>query len=97
MNIGLEEKDLDLIVDVFKAFPTVKKAVVFGSRANGKHKRGSDIDIALYGESIPVNCIKSDLEDLPLPYFFDLVDISTVTNDALIEHINEFGVVVYET
>lgn len=47
--LGLKEEDLQYIIDNIKRFPEIKKAIVFGSRAKGNYKVGSDIDIAIFG------------------------------------------------
>ncbi len=49
MNHGLSPKTLDEIKTALAHFPEVEKAVLYGSRAKGKHRRGSDIDLALLG------------------------------------------------
>lgn len=54
---GLAERDLAYIVAVVGEFPEIRKAVVFGSRDKGTFKKGSDIDIAIYGEDISFTTI----------------------------------------
>lgn len=97
-DFGLEKEDLDLIRGVLAPFPSVKEALIFGSRAMGHFKPTSDVDIALKGE-IDRNTLTSlhfQLEeDLPLPYFFDLVDYHTIHNPKLKEHIDQYGKVFY--
>ncbi|MEI8095216.1 MAG: nucleotidyltransferase domain-containing protein [Spirochaetales bacterium] len=101
MNIpGLSELDLSDVNQAFLQVPQVEKAVLFGSRAKGTAKRGSDVDLALWGKALD----RSALVDLSvllnqegcLPYQFDLVDFETVDNPALREHIERVGIVVYE-
>lgn len=56
---------------------------LFGSRAAGQGRPGSDYDIGLYrGRPIPlvtIAKIKDELEDYPIPVNIDLVDFSTVS------------------
>ena len=101
MNIpGLSEEDLSDMKLAFAKVPEVEKAMLFGSRAKGKAKRGSDVDLALWGKSLD----RSALLDLSvllnqeghLPYQFDLVDFETIDNQALREHVERVGIVVYE-
>ena len=62
-------------------------AFIFGSRATGTERKGSDIDIGI--ESIqnkPIKAdifykIEQDLEDSDIPYRIDLVDFNTVSDD----------------
>jgi len=76
-----------------------EKAVIFGSRAIGNFKRGSDIDIALYGKKLTsdiLNNIKIKLnEQLPIPYFIDIVNYAEIQNENLKEHIDREGKVFY--
>lgn len=51
MSFGLKSSDLDYIINTIKKFPQIKKAVIFGSRAKGNFKPGSDIDIVDYTHS----------------------------------------------
>ena len=49
---GLADKTVTQVVSVLAGFPQIQKAVLFGSRAKGTHKRGSDIDLALIGDKL---------------------------------------------
>ncbi len=44
MMFGLEQKDIDLIRDTFKMFPEIEEVIIYGSRASGDYRSGSDID-----------------------------------------------------
>mgnify|MGYP002785130797 CR=1 FL=1 len=97
---GLQPAEIECIIDVFKAFPQVKKAYLFGSRAIGTHKVGSDVDIALIGKNIDqvITTISYTLnEETLLPYSFDLIDYETLTNADLKEHIDRVGALLYES
>ncbi|WP_372997461.1 nucleotidyltransferase domain-containing protein [Lutispora sp.] len=100
MSTGLSELDIEYIVGVIAKFREIKKAVVFGSRAKGNYKAGSDVDIAIYGDDITfdtISSLHSLLEDeSPLPYFFDIVDYTHLDHNELREHIDRVGIVIYE-
>lgn len=100
MNLGLKKSDLDYIVDSISKFPEIDKAVIFGSRAKGNYKKGSDIDIAIIGENVTfdtVSALHSKLEDEGLlPYFIDIIDYLHLNHDKLREHIDRVGIVIYE-
>lgn len=92
---GLQKKTLQQIKHVLDHFAEVEKACIFGSRAKGNFKLGSDIDIALWGMGITPK-IRQKIayqlnEETTMPYFFDLRHYESITNDALLAHINEFG------
>ena len=96
---GLKRSDIEAIVKVLQGFPVIETALIFGSRAMGNYKRGSDIDIAIKGEGVTfdINSKVSYLlnEETPMPYFFDVVHYEQIANDNLIDHINRVGVVIY--
>lgn len=95
MKFGLSQKDLRIIQNVVREFPAIKKIKLFGSRAMGTQKKGSDIDLAVYGK-IPhstLTQLKIKLEeDCPLPYRFDIILWNEITNTGLKKHIRKWGV-----
>lgn len=100
MSFGLKEQDIKYIISAVGQFNEIKKAVIFGSRAKGNFKPGSDIDIAIYGEDISFDTLSrlhSILEDeSPMPYFFDIVDYSHLTHRELKDHIERVGKTIFE-
>lgn len=99
MSFGLLDEDLTYIVKSLQQFPEIEKAAVFGSRAKGTHKSGSDVDIAIWGDAIvfsTVSRLHAMLEEeSPMPYFFDIVDYSHLNNEELKKHIDRVGVPIY--
>jgi len=97
---GLSSKTIKYIIQVLSEFPAIKQALFFGSRAMGNYKKGSDIDIALKGDAITFNLVNSVHEklenDIPVPYFFDVVDYKDLKNMDLKNHIDTQGKVFYE-
>lgn len=99
MTFGLDANTLDLISKVFMAYPDIEKVLVYGSRAKGSYRKGSDIDLALFGVNLTheqLSQIKSALDDLNTPYLFDVVLFSSITSADLIEHIGRVGQIFYE-
>lgn len=99
MNHGLSEKTIAAIQSVLAAFPPVERAVLYGSRAKGNHKRGSDIDLTLFGEHLDgqlLSRIDWMLDDLLLPYKIDLSLFSQLQHAALVDHIRRVGIPIYE-
>lgn len=95
-RFGLSEGELQVITSVLHLFPEVDKGVIFGSRAKGSFKRGSDIDIALFGKDINVSQISYQLnEETLLPYFFDILDYEKISFPELKEHVDRVGLVFY--
>jgi predicted nucleotidyltransferase len=89
MNFGLSDKNIEHITQTLKSL-AVKKATVFGSRAKGNYRDNSDIDIAVWGE-VNVGHLLSELDELPMPYKFDVVSYEKIKNDKLREHIDRVG------
>jgi predicted nucleotidyltransferase len=99
IQFGLSKIQLQLILGVIHNFKEIEKALIFGSRAKGKNKPGSDIDLALIGDklnSLLVNRVSSALDDLPLPYMFDLINYHEITNEFLKKKIDDEGKLLYE-
>lgn len=99
MKHGLEEKTVAQIQSVLAAFPVVEKAVLYGSRAKGNFKPGSDIDLALSGNDLNLQTlqrIEDALDALLLPYKSDRAIFARIENAELREHIARVGVVFYE-
>ena len=99
MSNGLKPRDIATVVEVLQKYPEVETAILYGSRALGTYKKGSDIDLALKGEHLSSRICSSihfELEeDTLLPYFFDVTHYETISNEQLKEHIDRVGKVVY--
>lgn len=85
---GLSQKEIDTIRSVLQSLD-IQKIVLFGSRAKGNHKRGSDVDLAIIGDERKATYMLN--EETNLPYFFDVINLYKITNKSLIEHINRVG------
>ena len=99
MDCGLAPAVIARIQEVLGRFPGVSKAVLYGSRAMGTYRAGSDIDLTLYGDELTVQqlaMIASELDDLLLPYTIDLSLFASLGNADLREHIERVGKVFYE-
>ena len=99
MSHGLSAATADKIRDDFARFPAVEKAVLYGSRAKGNYKTGSDIDLSLYGKELTADTlwqIADALDDLLLPYSFDLSIFEQLDHVGLREHIERVGKVFYQ-
>lgn len=99
MSHGLPQITVASIRAVFERFPEIEKAVLYGSRAKGTFKPGSDIDLTLFGKSLTISRlgdIAEALDDLLLPYTIDLSLYDCLDHANLREHIDRVGVVFYE-
>lgn len=97
-TFGLRESDLKNMVKIFEQFDSIREAVLFGSRAKGNYRHGSDVDIALKGDIDfrTMTQIRYTLnEESLMPYKFDLVNYSHIHNQDLKEHIDRVGISIY--
>jgi predicted nucleotidyltransferase len=93
--MNLDQRTTTRILNIFKEFDKVEKVILFGSRAKGTAKVGSDIDLALVGKGISFKDLcrmGARLEDLDLPNKIDLVEYNSITNPELKFHIERVGI-----
>jgi len=101
-KFGLSAAVTDKIHGVLARHPAVQRAVIYGSRAKGNFKPGSDIDLTLVsteGQEISqreLAAILDEVDDLLLPYTMDLSAFDRLNHDELREHIERVGKVFYE-
>lgn len=95
----LMPRDLELVRSVLRQHPEIESAILFGSRAKGTHTPRSDVDLALAGPlgALGAEAIAAELEELPLPYRFDVHALATITHTPLLEHIERVGQVIYRS
>ena len=100
MKYRLKESTIEKIREIFTRHPQVEKAVLYGSRAKGNYKNGSDIDLTLDGGAdLTMDIlyrIMDDIDDLYLPYHFDLSILRDIRDQDVLDHIRRVGVVFYE-
>jgi predicted nucleotidyltransferase len=97
MSGELTERETGLMLDVFRRREDISRVVLFGSRAKGSAKDNSDIDLAVSGVSdIMAEDLALELEELPLPYKFDVLACDSISHKPLLEHIHRAGKVIYE-
>ena len=98
MEFGLSETTFATIRQILGQHPQIEKAVIYGSRAKGNYKNGSDIDLTLMGTALD-NKVLSEvawaLDESSIPYTVDLSWFAKIENPALREHIERVGLVFY--
>ena len=93
-RFGLSARTVEQICGVLAKYPSVERAVLYGSRAKGNFKNGSDIDLTLFGEGLgfpELLGIMDALDDLLLPYTIDLSIFDLLDHVELREHIARVG------
>lgn len=77
----------------------VEKAILYGSRAKGSYKESSDIDIVLQGITLgarDISNIETELDELLLPYKFDLSIYHHLKDSDILDHIQKIGIIFYQ-
>lgn len=98
MSYGLKSDVIESIRNIFQNHPEVEKVILYGSRAKGNFKPASDIDLTFVGPSLDqtiLNKISWKLDDLLLPYTFDLSIYDQISNSDLLAHIQRVGILFY--
>jgi len=96
---GLSERDMRTISGILRKYPDIRRVFLFGSRAKGSFKAGSDIDLAIMNDGLRENTIRAlqiDFEESSLPYFVDIVYFPALSHPELKEQILRAGVLFYE-
>ncbi|WP_027340617.1 nucleotidyltransferase domain-containing protein [Halonatronum saccharophilum] len=100
MRFGLKEEVVEEIVRVIGQEEKIEKAVIFGSRARGDWRKGSDIDIGIYAkgmDSKDFNLLRDELEQLDIIYKIDVVDVYGLSKERLVDNIEEEGKAIYKS
>jgi len=98
-KLGLSPATLDKLNSVFKQHSAIDSVLVYGSRAKGNYRPGSDIDLTIKGNPLQfaeLMQIEDQIDDLFLPYTVDLSQYAQLTNTDLIAHIDRVGMVIYD-
>jgi predicted nucleotidyltransferase len=93
----LKPAELKMVRSVFQLHPEVKSATLFGSRAKGTHCDRSDVDLVVSGDVEPLRAesIAAELDELPLPYRFEVQPFEHIHYRPLLEHIKRVGILIY--
>ncbi len=98
-GFGLTQRDMDTLQEIFHRYVDIETVVIFGSRAKGHYKPGSDIDLAIMNtglDPVTVRKANSDCEESSLPYRVDLIDYHTIVHAQLKAHIDRIGLPFYQ-
>jgi predicted nucleotidyltransferase len=99
MIYGLKESNLKQIQKVFSHYPQIEEVLIYGSRAKGNFRNGSDIDLTLKGKQIDLavlSRLSDELDDLFLPYTFDISIYQNIKQEDFLDHILRIGKSFYK-
>ncbi|MFN5514730.1 MAG: nucleotidyltransferase domain-containing protein [Cyanobacteriota bacterium] len=96
-QFGLAPATIAQIQQVFSAYPEIEQAILYGSRAKGNYRPGSDIDLTLVGDLSGTRflALQTQLDDLLLPYTLDISLFSQLKYPPLLNHIQRVGIRFY--
>ena len=95
---GLPPATLAKLGSVFSRHAAIESVLIYGSRAKGNYRPGSDIDLTIKGHEIPFAeflQIEEQIDDLLLPYTVDLSQYHQIANAELVDHIDRVGLEIY--
>ena len=98
MKYGLSDIELNKLREFYARYEDIEEVILYGSRAKGNHKPFSDVDISLVGANLTrsrLNQIAFAIDDLLLPYQFDLSIFHKLTNMELVDHIRRVGISIF--
>ena len=97
---GLDTDTIRNIKDCLAKIPQIQKVLLYGSRAKGNYKNGSDIDLILIGKNLnpddSIYPLKEELNKLYLPYTFDISILSKLDKLEFINRILRVGKTFYQ-
>lgn len=93
----LAPAELESLRAVFRRHAEIRAVKLFGSRAKGTHTARSDVDLALWGDvdALQAEQIGAELDELPLPYLYDVKSFAHLQNQKLRDHIERVGISLY--
>ncbi|WP_111640232.1 nucleotidyltransferase family protein [Marinomonas shanghaiensis] len=94
-DFGLTSTELEELNSIIQSFHEIESVMIFGSRAKGTYKPGSDVDIVISGNKLDhsvVARLSNQLnEETTFPYFFDILDLNTIKSEEMLAHIAQYG------
>ncbi|MFA6101667.1 MAG: nucleotidyltransferase domain-containing protein [Victivallaceae bacterium] len=98
-QFGLKSEQIDVITQCFAQYPAIEQVILYGSRAKGNFKDGSDIDLTIIDDGMTFSDLlqlENKLDDLLLPYKIDLSLKRQINNAELLNHIERVGKLFYK-
>lgn len=96
---GLKEEHINLINNCFAQYAAIEQVILYGSRAKGTFRNGSDIDLTIIDNTLTYSelmRLENIIDDLMLPYKMDISLKREISNPDLLAHIDRVGEIFYE-
>jgi predicted nucleotidyltransferase len=95
---GLPLTAISSIRQCLASFPGIECVWLYGSRAKGTQREGSDLDLALQGEALTHRTrllVMEALDELELPYPIDVTLLAGLPPEV-VAHIQRVGIRLFE-
>lgn len=96
MNLNLEKKIVEEIIDISRIHDKIKKVILFGSRARGDNSIKSDIDLAIYCDTSIVEFIEDIEMNTSTLLEFDFSDMKDIHDETFVSQVEKEGIIIYE-
>lgn len=99
LRLGLSVQALEILVTALSKYAAIDRAIIYGSRAKGNFREGSDIDLTLDASLLSAQDLSAlwlELDESSLPYLIDISKLQDIQNADLLDHIKRVGIVLYE-
>lgn len=100
LTYGLRDTDLTYMNELFAQRSDIEQVWLYGSRAKGTNRPGSDVDLALVGPDVSRDTVAhihfTLEEDSPMPFFFDVLHWNTLSNQKLKAEIERTAQLLYQ-
>ena len=96
---GIGRENNEKLFNLFKREPKISSVILYGSRAKGTYRPGSDIDLTIKGDELTTDWLLGldmKIDDLLMPYEVDISIFNHIDNPELLEHINRVGKEVFK-
>lgn len=95
---GITQDTINELNAIFNRYDSIEEVIIYGSRAKGNFREGSDIDLTIKGNIEKKDLMKiiDDIEESYIPYLFDISIYNQLNSESLKEHINRVGKVFYK-
>ena len=96
---GIPQANSQQLLELIRSHPHVQKVVLYGSRALGRQRAGSDVDLCLVAPSMALGELLelgAALDDLLLPWQIDLQLRHLIAHEGLVAHIERAGQLLWE-
>jgi predicted nucleotidyltransferase len=99
--IGLNQNEINQIINCAQKFPEIEKLAVFGSRTSTNHQKYSDLDLCLFGKNLTSEIRSQFIDEIEentlIPYSFDIVIYEKIQNPIFKTQIDQNHKIIFQS